>query len=329
MILRAARLDPGLVGFLCLASAIWSVAWVLRPLLAADPRADVLAVGLTVDLAVVVPALFWALVVRRRRWPPAAVVPAFVASLGIATLFLPPDRRQALGDLELLLVPAELTLVAWIATRAVRGVRRTPGDLAGRIRGAAVEVLGDGRAARLVGYELTVLAYAASFGRRARASADAFPGHRAVTYGPVLATLLFITALEIGVVHLVLTLLGRPLLAWAASALGAYGALWLLGDWNALRLRPTRVEGDRLLLRVGLRWQAEIPLALVQAVRPVGFGGARDAFSAGLLRRPNVLLELSAPVELTGPYGVRRRAQRIALTVDAPAALARRLTRAG
>src|SRR5207249_3536264 len=109
------------------------------------------------------------------------------------------------------------------------------------------------------------------------------------------------------------------LLRWGAAAaatgaaLHAYSILWLLGDLQALRLRPIRVENGMLLLRIGLRWEADIPLSEIAAVDRSGTG-----LKLGVLGTPNFLIRLKNPVELRGLLGLRRRSSELALQVDDP-----------
>ncbi len=58
-------------------------------------------------------------------------------------------------------------------------------------------------------------------------------------------------------------------LAWVVTVLNLYGILWLLGDWRAVCLRPILVEKDALIVRIGLRWAVQVPLAALASVRPV------------------------------------------------------------
>ena len=113
-----------------------------------------------------------------------------------------------------------------------------------------------------------------------------------------------------------------PAAAWALSALSLYALLWLVGDYQGLRLRPCRLEEEVLRVRVGLRWQVEVPRAACAAFTPVR-GNAPSRRAPGYLRAtvfgdPTHLLELNAPVTAIGPYGIRRRVTRIGLSPDDP-----------
>ena len=57
--------------------------------------------------------------------------------------------------------------------------------------------------------------------------------------------------------------------AWIVTVLDLYGVLWLVGDYHALRLRPTRIDDDTLVLSYGLRWRASIPLDAIGSVETI------------------------------------------------------------
>ena len=106
--------------------------------------------------------------------------------------------------------------------------------------------------------------------------------------------------------------------AWVVTALGAYGALWLVADYRATVLRPLAWDGAELWLRAGLRWRGRVPRGQIVRVsrgpRPEG-GGVR---SLAFFAQPNVWVDLAAPVALDGPYGLRSEATRVGLFVDEP-----------
>ena len=109
--------------------------------------------------------------------------------------------------------------------------------------------------------------------------------------------------------------------ALASNAVHLYTVLWLIGDLRALVLRPIRVEDGKLLLRIGLRWEADIPLRQIAAVER----SAPQGLKLGVLGSPNLALRLRAPAELHGPFGIRKTADVLLLQVDDPEGLERAL----
>ena len=261
------------------------------------------------DLAVVPALLWWLLVVRRGLARPRTV--ARVAVLGIAFSALLFGR-----EVRLLAAPIELVIL-YIAFNSVRSALRARGsaDAATALRAGLIRALGDNLAARAVASELSILWYALfSWGRPSPAGFTAYKraGWTAIYSAVALCSL----GEGIGM-HFLLRRLG-PLAAFAGIALHVYMLLWLLGDLRALAMRPIVVEGGLLRLRIGLRWEAEVPLRLIERVERGGTQGLR----LGVLGSANLRLVLSEPVELHGIFGIRRGSSELLLQVDDPDALA-------
>lgn len=338
--MSAARLSPRgpadvlrrPLGFLAAAAAVYAVALAAAAALPRVEDAGGVAAALTVDLALGVPLLYWLLLVRGRGWPRFSVVPVFLASLAGAAAVLPDDHQGALAALEWLAAPAELLLVGYLLIRALASARRlraagAGGDVFEGLREGAREVLGSRAVAEVLAFEVAILHYALFAWRSAPDVAGArtvLGHHRRVGYGAVLVGLMLAMAVEIVPVHLLLSL-WSPTAAWVLTGLSLYGFLWLIGDYRALRLRPSVVRGDVLELRLGLRWNARVPLASIRAVRRTGARPpARSTpgyLEAVVLGEPRHLIELAEPVEVLGPYGWRKRARLLGIRVDDDRAL--------
>ncbi len=125
--------------------------------------------------------------------------------------------------------------------------------------------------------------------------------------------------IEVIALH-VLVWMWNPGLAWVVTALSLYGMLWLLGDWRAVCLRPILVEKDALIVRIGLRWTVQVPLAALASVRPVeAQPPSRKTpgyLKALLLGTPPYLIALNHPIVAHGLYGRRKTITMIGLAVD-------------
>lgn len=247
--------------------------------------------------------------------------PFFLASIAVAWVVLPDGRRGALEAFEWLAIPVELLLLATIVVRARRARRAFRGaeapDLRERVRIAAAEVA-PGRVAEILAYEVAMLWHA--FARRLPpvepgAGEVVLTSHRRAAYGTLVAAFLIIVAVETAAVHF-LVQMWSPLAAWGLTALSVYAAIWLVGDWRAIRARPSVLGPDRLRLRLGLRWEVDVPRAAIEAVEP-GLSGETD-LGLVLPASKGATLRLTEPVEVLGPYGIRRRARTIAVTLDEP-----------
>ena len=111
--------------------------------------------------------------------------------------------------------------------------------------------------------------------------------------------------------------------AIASLVLHVYTLLWLLGDLRAMQLRPITVSRDTLHLRIGLKWEADIPLSEIESVELTQKAEGRKL---AVLGSPNLVLRLRKPHDLHGLFGIQRTARTLSLQVDEPGALLRAIS---
>lgn len=311
--------------FAAAAIGIYGIALYLRAILPHLEHSGALAAGITLDLTVLVPALWYVLVVRRKGWKWISVVPVAVASVLLAAWVVPAEHHRTLNLVEIALIPLELALLAYVGLQAFRGIRRireraTEADAVTALRAAATDAIHHRGAARAVAYELSVFYYGlASWFRPRYPSTHEFTSHNRDAYASVLVGLMMVMAIEIIPVHLLLDR-WTPVAAWIVTGLSIYGAVWLLADFQAFRRRPIRIEPDALYLRVGLRFEAVVPRADVLSLETTGSDEELEDSTLKLkvLGPPNMRLRTRRPVEVSGMYGLGRSSDDIAFTLDEP-----------
>jgi hypothetical protein len=188
-----------------------------------------------------------------------------------------------------------------------------------------VAALGDNFAARAAAAELTVFWYAFfSYGAAAKAAArEGFTAYRRAGWTAIYVAVALVSVGEAAAVHFLLRRFG-PIATASAAAFHLYALLWLLGDLRALMARPITVSDGVLHLRLGLRWEAEIPLTLIERVELQPKPDAA-AMRLSVLGSANLRLLLRTAVVLHGPFGIRRESRDLLLQVDDPDGLAARL----
>lgn len=273
---------------------------------------EVAAWGVTFDLTITIPLLYWFFVVRAGKAPALTLAPLFVLCTLLSSFVLPHPRPPFLRDLWRFGVPlAELALVAAIALR----LRRARG------RNAIRELLGDTRIADVVESELLVLYYALFAWRKKPEEVDgrAITFHQRSGWAAILAAILLLIAAEGIGMHLLLSQ-WSPAAAWAWTALDVWGALWLLGDWNALRLRRSYLGSGTLHIRMGLRWNVSIPFDAIASVERLQgeWKRRKDVLKVAMLEEPEWLITLREPVAVRGLAGIRKEVRAIALLPDQP-----------
>jgi hypothetical protein len=274
-------------------------------------NADMAAWGVTFDLTITVPLLYWFFVVRPRKAPAMTLAPVFMICTILAAAVVPRANQQFLRDLSRFAVPAaELLLIGAIVHR----LRRGSGENAIR------RVLGDNRIADLVESELMMLAYA--FGgwwmKPAEPEGRAITFHERSGWGTILAGILVLLTAEGLGMHL---LLGQwsTTAAWVWTALDLWAAAWLLGDYHAMRLRRSDLTADSLHLRLGMRWQLSVPLTSIESIEAVGSEEEwkrRGVLKAAMLDEPRWLVTLREPMVARGIAGLRKEVRAIAMLPD-------------
>lgn len=313
-----------LAAFGAAALIVYAVAVTIVNALPGDALRGPVAYAIMTDLLVVVPGLWYWIMVRGRRVSLTTLIPVLALSAIGASLVLPASYR---ADVRLLVAPVELLIVSTVVWMVVRRMRRHSdaapmdyGELPERIAEALRSVIGHPKLAETVAYEFGGVAYAlAGWRMRGRSDANAFTLHRESGWPIAAIGLGLVVVVEALPMH-VLVVRSHPALAWVLTALSVFSLFWLIGDYQGLRLRPCRIERDALLVRVGMRWKARVPLSAIAEVSAVG-NDAPSRREPGYLRatvlgEPTVLVRLREPVEASGPYGFTRSVRTIGLAPD-------------
>jgi hypothetical protein len=310
-------------------AVVYGVALVVVPRMAQFERSELIAGALTLGLTLLVPLLYYLLLVRGRGWPVVTVLPVFIGSVLLAGRLIPDAHHRVLDLVEYGVVAAEVALGAILAHKTIQ-LRRAyrelaPGDdVYAGLRESAESVLGL-IAGNLLAYEMAVFYYLLFGWRRAPKDQPlSFTYHRSSAYLAIVAVVMLVVVAELGGMHLLISL-WNPTVAWIVSAISVYAMLWLIGDSHAIRLRPIRLSETMLHIRVGLRSTIDIPLASIDGIgAPADLTLSRRTpgyLKSVLLGAPNLRIELSTPVDALGPYGLTLQAKTIDLRVDDPKGL--------
>lgn len=321
--------------FLPLAAALYTFCILSLHSRAFALRPGLIAGAVTFDFTVSVPTLYWWFMVRKARWPALSLLPALVLCLLIASLLLPAEHRQPLRLAQYFIALAELAAAAAVTAKAVGAARayRSRAQAGGGdddpvelLRFSLRRALPVKRVADVLADELALLYYALfSWRRRVAPRADeaAFSYHRESGYGSLLLAFTFVAVLELVGAHFLVTAWWGRGAAWVLTGLSLYGLVWLLGFYQAVRLRPVTVGPDSLRVRVGLRWSVNVPLDRIEAVvQPAAVQAHqkdKDYLRAVALGEPQFIIKLREPLTAHGLYGTSRRVRAVGVAVDDPA----------
>lgn len=220
-------------------------------------------------------------------------------------------------------------LLLTLAVRAWRKARKLPGEWPEDRIAAAFEAFVPPRAARLMALELVMLGSALRFlgGGFRDAAPRGFSHHRESGLHAFLPALPLLIPGDFLLMKVLFSGLA-PWLRWILHGSTVYAVLWLFGFYAALRARPHQIQDGQVLLHQGLVKSAAFPASWVLSAAPLpefDDDWSRHAHMKGVQRlvargAPVLELKLSEPVRVLGLLGPGRPTDRLAVSMDDPAA---------
>ena len=289
--------------FLLSATVVLAVCALLLRSQAFARNPDVAAWGITFDLTITVPLLYWFFVVRTKKAPAITLAPLFVLCTLVATALIPIGQRQFARDLERFAVPlAEIAVIAGLVYRIRRG--RGTNALENRILD-------------VVESEVLMLYYAVAGWRMKPRPVEgrAITFHERSGWGTILAGLFLLIAAEGVGMHLLLAQWSWKA-AWGWTALDLWAVLWLLGDYHALRVKRSSLTDDAVHIQMGLRWSVSIPLSSIESIDEAREWKRKDVLKLVMFDEPRWLVTLREPVVVKGLVGIRKEIRALAMLPD-------------
>ena len=255
------------------------------------------------------------------------LLPALILVEGLGLVFTRTSHLALRLRLGTALVLEVLILV--LAVRAWRSARSRAGAWPEDRIAAAFEAFVPPRVARLMALELVMLGSAIRFlfGGYREAPPAGFGHHREAALRAILPAIPLMIPGDFLLVHFLFKGLA-PWLRWTLHGSTVYAVLWLVGFYATLKARPHQLRDGLLHLHVGLMKSATFPASHILSTSPLpefDNDWARHAHMKGvqkLVAKGNTILELrlSEPVRVMGMLGPGRPTDRIAVSVDDPAA---------
>jgi hypothetical protein len=293
---------------------------------AANP--DVAAWGITFDLTITLPALYWFLVVRTGRARPLTVAPLFILGTLLATALIPRPQQQFLHALETFVAPAvEFLLIAALVAR-IRKMRSEPSashDPYERIASATRGIVGEGFLATAIASEMAMFYYAFFCWKKKPEETEGTPFtvHERSGWSSILICLLVVILAESAGMHLLLRRWSH-MASWIWMGHDLWAIIWLTGDYHALRLRRSYVDARGLHLRYGMRWSLTVPLAAIASIEPVREEKQwkqPGVLKVAILEEPRWRIALHEPLVAHGISGIRKKVRSLAILPDDDAAI--------
>jgi len=102
------------------------------------------------------------------------------------------------------------------------------------------------------------------------------------------------------------------------TALSLYGLLFIVAEITATYKRPSFISDDVLFIRLGIRWQAAIPLSDINNISRISKKPLKSelTLNGGLIAVPNTLITFKQPIWINGSYSIKKRIDQLSIFVD-------------
>lgn len=318
---------PHLLSFAMIAVLLCAVEWWIAQSVWLPHNADLLALAITADLTIGLPLCYYLLMVRTHRAPAISLIPVFIIAFALANAILPATQHIYLDRIAFVLPLIEggaLLFALYNIRRVVQQYRRVrptmvyPTDA---LEASLRQIFGASPVLALLVTELSIPYYVLCGWSQRFTTSDPtltpLSHHRESRYAAVVAMFTGVLVLETIGLHLVVQHWSDTA-AWVLTALSIYSLIWLIGDYQAVRLHPHVLSDQLLLLRTGLRWRIDLAWSNIVAVHRTPPRGPHlhNYVNTAVYGEPKLVLQLREPVIARGLFGIHKRVQQIGLTVD-------------
>ena len=290
-------------------------------------RPDLISLGVTVDLLLTAPLLYFVLI-RKTRIPGTTVVPVLFAGVVLGSFILPAENQMYLDLFKTWALPViEFSVLGFVVYKLRKAIRHFKAkkensfDFFTTLKATCSEIL-PRAAVMLVATEIAVFYYGfLSWGRRQLRQYE-FSYHKNSGTVSLLFALIIIVGVETFVLHSLL-MKWSSTAAWIVSLLSIYTGLQLFGFLKSLFQRPISIESGKLYLRYGIMAESVIELSNIASIEMhTGEIGAdkniRKLSPLGSLESHNMIIHLKESNTLSGLYGREREYKSIAFFIDSP-----------
>lgn len=290
-------------------------------------HADMLSLGVTLDLVLMAPLAYFFLIRKASNVPKITVFPIFMLCTLAATYILPVHHHFYLSQFKTWVLPvAELGLISfiifriWQLRKKYQAQRTQTLDFYMAFQSAAREILPT-KVASFLAMEIAAFYYGFIDWNKRTLKAGEYSYHKNSGSIPLLAVFIFLILIETLALHLLIHFLWSETIAWILTILSLYTALQMFGIVRSMPKRPFTLNKHELHLRYGIINEVIIPLEAIQKIEPSSMSQefdeeTRQLSFLGSLEGHNILLELKEPNTLHGIYGMKNTFTTLAFFVD-------------
>ncbi|MBS9461709.1 hypothetical protein KIM67_04760 [Flagellimonas sp. 389] len=288
---------------------------------------NVLALGVTIDLLLTTPIVYF-LLVRKTRIPTTTIVPFLIFVTVVCSVILPKENQLYLGLFKTWLLPViELSILSFVLYKLYGAVKRYNTekqyslDFFSTLKKVCTEILPKAMVTPVV-MEISVFYYGFLYWKKKDFKENEFSYHKNSGTITLLVAILFIVAIETFVLHILIAK-WSIIVAWIFTFLSIYSGIQIFGFLKSMLKRPISIEGHKLYLRYGIMSESSIDLSDIDAVelssKEIELDNETRKLSfLGELESHNIVIRLKKENVLTGIYGIKKSYKNLVLFIDDP-----------
>ena len=286
---------------------------------------DNLAIGITIDLLLTVPFIYF-LLIRKTNIPKTTVVPFLILGVVLCSIILPSENQQYLNLFKTWILPIiELSVISYVIYNVRKGIKRyklnktESFDFFTTLKNTCYEILPKGVVIPVV-TEIAVFYYGFLYWKKRELKENEYSYHKESGTITLLIAIIFIVAIETIVLHILLAKWNN-IAAWILTFLSIYSGFQIFGFLKSMFKRPISIENDRLYLRYGIMSETTIYIKDIDRVeissKDIEINKETRKLSfLGELEGHNIIIRLKKENELIGLYGLKRKYKNLALYID-------------
>lgn len=286
---------------------------------------DTLAIGITADLLLTVPFVYF-LLIRKTKIPKTTIVPFLILGMIICSIILPSENQYYLSLFKTWIFPViELSIISFVIYKVRKAIlsykekKNTTTDFFTTLKNTCYEILPKGAVIPVV-TEIAVFYYGFIYWKKRPLKENEFSYHKESGTLSLLAAIICIIAIETVAFHALLVK-WNLIVAWIFTGLSIYSGFQLFGFLKSILKRPIAIQEGKLYLRYGIMNETTIDLKDIKHIelssKELEFDKTTRKLSfLGALESHNVILTLHKEHALTGLYGIQKTYTTLALHID-------------
>lgn len=286
---------------------------------------DNLAIGITIDLLLTVPLVYF-LLIRKTNIPITTIVPFLIFGIIICSIILPSENQYYLNLFKTWVLPTvEILILSFVIYNARKAIKRyklnenESLDFFTILKNTCYEILPKGIVIPVV-TEISVFYYGFIYWKRKDLKENEFSYHKDSGTIALLIAIIVIVAIETVVFHILLAKWNN-IAAWVLTFVSIYSGFQIFGFLKSMVKRPISIENDKLFLRYGIMNEVTIDLKDIDSIEVSSKDievnkETRKLSFLGELESHNIVIRLKVENTIIGLYGMKRKFKNLVFHVD-------------